>query len=156
MTLSSHRRKLDRAMFHTDNVEKLVASWSTDGLRLAEHEGPGGLSVLFAQQVEPLPEELPLAVGDALQCLRNSLDHLVFALAKKGTPTLTPEQEHIPEFPIGSGRVAGTDRRITFLRGGVRADATDGTGSTRVPPTVALEPDEQQGQAPRDPPRDAN
>ncbi|MGI8809070.1 MAG: hypothetical protein ACR2KK_14765 [Acidimicrobiales bacterium] len=54
----------------------------------------------FAQLVEPIPDELSLMAGDAFQCLRNSLDHIVFALSKKGTPTMTANQEDIPQFPI--------------------------------------------------------
>ena len=41
------------------------------------------------EMLNPLPADLPVIVGDALQCLRHSLDNLAFSLALANKRTLT-------------------------------------------------------------------
>jgi len=51
--------------------------------------------------VRPLPEDVPLLIGDAAQCLLNALDHLAFAVAEAANPQgLTGAQESQSQFPI--------------------------------------------------------
>lgn len=112
---SSHRRKLACADFHIEEVEALLTGWNRKGHRTFTKPKGEGRFVLFAEQAEPLPDELTLVVGDAVQCLRNSLDHVVFALARKHTPNMTAKQERDTEFPIGDAAVAITDKRISCV-----------------------------------------
>jgi len=63
--------------------------------------------------VKPLPDDLPLVVGDALHCLRDSLDHIVFALSRPAMKT--PEDEKAPQFPIFDKAVKLDNPGIRFL-----------------------------------------
>lgn len=126
---SSHRRKLAWAETHIDEFEAVVVAWSSDGYRITKETDSEGRTREFAQLVEPIPEELSLIAGDALQCLRHSLDHIVFALSKKGTPTMTPDDEEQPQFPItrGAPPVGASNGRIQFLTKPARTALLDVT-----------------------------
>jgi hypothetical protein len=76
-----HRRKLARAEFRAHEVEALISDWAGDGYRVFEEPNCEGRFVLYAELLKPLPDELPLVVGDALHCQRSSLDQLIFALS---------------------------------------------------------------------------
>ena len=55
----------------------------------------------LVEQLEPLPDDLSVIIGEAFQCLRNSLDNLAFALAiKHKGGYLTEEEEESVAFPI--------------------------------------------------------
>ena len=85
----SHRRKLGRANAHIRSVQATLNQWILDGgYRIWNVTDDEGFSSTYAQQTMPFPKELPDVIGDALQCLRNSLDNLAFALGR-GTPTPT-------------------------------------------------------------------
>jgi len=124
---ASHRRKLARAKRHIEDVEALLAAWSSDGYRVCEQSKGNRRFVLYAEQLKPLPDELPLVVGDAFQCLRNSLDHIVFALARKETPSMTAEQEQKVAFPVTKNgtAVGGGHPRIQLVKEAVRNDIRD-------------------------------
>src|SRR5450759_3410219 len=111
----SHRRKLARAEFHIKNIETMLRDWFRDGYRRFEKPKGKGRVEVVAEQLQPLPDEVSLALGDALQCLRNSLDHIVWALAIKDTPTMTPKQEQVTQFPISDAAIDPTDYRIQCL-----------------------------------------
>jgi hypothetical protein len=109
----SHRRKLARAELHIENVEAMLSGWLRNGYRTFEQPNSEGRFEVLAEQLKPLPDQISLAVGDALQCLRNSLDHLVWELATKQTPTMTPDQERKTQFPIAEATaIPLTDSRI--------------------------------------------
>ena len=96
----SHRRKLVHAECHIGKVESLLTKWGSNGYRIFEQTDSEGERQLCCEMLKPLPDELGLVIGDALQALRNSLDNLAFALSKANTPSLTPEQEENVSFPI--------------------------------------------------------
>lgn len=102
----------------------MVARWVGDGYRTFEEPNSEGRFVLYAQQLKPLPDDLPLVVGDAFQCLRNSLDHIIFALSR-ANPAMTPQDEDIPAFPIYDGAVRDTVKPIRFLDKAARDDVRD-------------------------------
>lgn len=94
MPASSHRRKLARAEMHIEDVEAMLGGWFRDGYRTFEETNREGRFVLYAEQLEPLPDQLALAIGDALHCQRSSLDQLIFALSKAHSPKMTAKQEN--------------------------------------------------------------
>jgi hypothetical protein len=57
-------------------------------------------NLAFYVEVDPLPVEFSLRVGDVLQGLRSGLDHLAYALAVAHSGTLSPEVAGLSEFPI--------------------------------------------------------
>ena len=75
---------------------------------------------MVVELLKPLPDILPLVIGDALQNLRNSLDHLAFALAH--TPNMTPGQERDVSFPISDLAIVSTDRRIKMMSPNAKSD----------------------------------
>ena len=114
--LPSHRRKLAWANAHIDDVEATLDEWSVhgDGYRTFVEPKSKGSAFVCAEQLKPLPDELPLVIGDAFQCLRNSLDHIVFTLSKKN-PAMTPDDEDVPQFPITNKALPLNHRWIRFL-----------------------------------------
>ncbi len=123
-SLLSHRRKLARAESHTNNIETLLAGWSIDGYRTFVKTNGKGRSVLFAELLKPLPDEASLILGDAFQCLRNSLDHLIFAISKKHSPAMTSENEGTPQFPVPrrSTAIPKTSDAIRFISDSAKDD----------------------------------
>jgi hypothetical protein len=109
----SHRRKLARADRHIDEVETMISELAKDGYRVCEQSHGEGRSLVYAELLKPLPDQIPLAIGDALHCQRASLDHLVFALAKRNRGILTDKQEKKTEFPI-------LDRAVTTENSAIR------------------------------------
>lgn len=59
-----------------------------------------GNTAFYVDQVVPPPADLPFLIGDFLQALRNSLDHLAFALASAHSGPLPDEVAQSSEFPI--------------------------------------------------------
>src|SRR5665647_2554961 len=89
MSSFSHRRKLARAEIHIQMAEDLISGWHENGYRVFEKpNGERGIDVL-AEATRPFPDQLPLIIGDALHCIRSSLDQIVFALSKANTPNMT-------------------------------------------------------------------
>ena len=80
--------------------------------------------MLCAELEKPAPDDLPLVIGDAFQCLRNSLDHIVFALSRKN-PAMTAQDEDVPAFPIYDGAVRPNARAISLLDNAARDDVRD-------------------------------
>src|SRR5947208_1380308 len=108
----SHRRKLARAELHIQDIETMLTGWLRDGCRTFEKPNREGRFMLYAEQLQPLPDDLPLIMGDAFQCLRNSLDHIIFGLSKKN-PALTADDEDKISFPIYDGAVRDNARAIS-------------------------------------------
>lgn len=101
-------------------MEALLAAWLPDGYRTFEQPNTKGGFEYLVEQAQPLPEQFTLEVGDALQCLRHSLDHLVYALAERYTPNWNRQQKKETEFPIGDRAIPSTDRRIRWLHPSAR------------------------------------
>ncbi len=74
------------------------------------------------EMLNPLPADLPVIVGDALQCLRHSLDNLAFSLALANKRTLTAKQEEEVLFPIHDHRVTERTRGIQLMSKSVKDD----------------------------------
>jgi hypothetical protein len=111
----SHRRKLDWAQGHIRKAETLIDAWRREGYRVfREAQGISGFT-LYAEMLKPLPDDLPLVVGDALHDLRDSLDHIIFAISQKNPAMATPKDEESPQFPIHDAAVDIQDRAIKFL-----------------------------------------
>lgn len=123
----SYRRKLARAEVHIEEFQAAVVAWSSDGYRVTEETESNGGTKLYAQLVEPIPDNLSLITGDAFQCLRNSLDHIVFSLSQKGTPNMTADDEDKPMFPItrGTKPIVDSNSGIQFLTGPARKAVLD-------------------------------
>jgi len=79
----------------------VVKAWPNAGsYRISiEPDGNGG-SRIVGKQLKPLPGDLGLVIGDALQAMRSSLDNLAFALAAKSSPSMTAKEEEDVSFPI--------------------------------------------------------
>jgi hypothetical protein len=118
----SHLRKLARAEAHISDLEALMTAWRSDGYRMLEKCNSKGRVVLYAEQLKPLPSPVDLILGDALQCLRNSLDHIVFALSRKFAPGMSAEQEGETAFPVHDAGVRSTSTRIAYLAPAARDD----------------------------------
>jgi hypothetical protein len=121
--MASHRRKLARAEFHIQQLEELLTAWvANDGYRVWTQRDQEGRVGLLAQQLKPLPDSLGEVIGDALQCLRNSLDNLAYALAKRNTPAMSPKDEEEVSFPIYDKAVSAGAKAIRQMSPGARDD----------------------------------
>lgn len=115
--MSSHRRKLARAETHIQEVERVVKTWVTDSsaYKIAVETNSEGHIEVFGQQLKPLPDDLELIVGDALQAMRSSLDNLAFALAIKNTPAMTAKEEAEVSFPIFDTPPTAQSRSVVHM-----------------------------------------
>jgi hypothetical protein len=83
-SLDSVRQKMYRAKKHFDELrEELVAYYESDPGDLVETEEstPEHKQFIFREK-KPIPARLALICGDGLQCLRSSLDYLVWELVE--------------------------------------------------------------------------
>lgn len=99
----SHRLKFYRAQHHFEQLHAKLTAW-TDGhpyaTRVEPHDEKPDEFVLKAT-AEPIPEEeLTPLIGDVIQNLRSSLDHLVFALSEKNFGPLCQKQAKFVQFPL--------------------------------------------------------
>jgi hypothetical protein len=118
----SHRQKLRRAEVHIFDVKARLREWASDGCRtFTQSDGNGGIGI-YGQQMKPLPGEISVIIGDALQCLRNSLDNLAFSLAKAHRPNMTPEDERDISFPIYNNAVGNGAKAIKLMDKPVKDD----------------------------------
>lgn len=98
----SYRLKLDRGDQHTRTLAESIDDWKrSGGLDFIRRSSADKLSHEVHLRSDPLPAEWSLMIGDAVQNIRNALDHLVFALTEKalGRP-LTEKEERATEFPV--------------------------------------------------------
>ena len=72
--------------------------------------------------LKPLPDDLSVIIGDALQCLRHSLDNLAFSLALANNRTLTAKQEEEISFPIYDHHVTERTKVIQLMSQSVKDD----------------------------------
>jgi hypothetical protein len=121
----SHRRKLDWAQAHIYNAAAFIETWRRDGYRVFREPQGGVGFTLYAEILKPLPEGLPLVVGDALHNLRDSLDHIIFTLSRKNPAVATPKDEESPQFPIHDVATDIRDRSIKFLSWQASAEVCD-------------------------------
>lgn len=95
-------QKLRRADHHIGDLKALLADWGKigNGYRVFQETNSKGITTHFAQVVKPVPEEVSLLIGDASQCLLNTLDHLAFAIGSKHPDGLTEKEQEDSAFPI--------------------------------------------------------
>jgi hypothetical protein len=62
----------------------------------------------FARQVKPIPSDLPLLIGDAVQNMRHSLDHLVYTAARGRGKTQFPIFDDPCDFQVMGRRQIST------------------------------------------------
>ena len=121
----SHRRKLDWAQAHIGKAATLIETWRREGYRVFREPQGGTNFTLYAEMLKPLPEELPLVVGDALHNLRDSLDHIIFTISQQNPAMVTPKDEESPQFPIHDVAIDIQDRGIKFLSWQASAEVCD-------------------------------
>ena len=83
-SLDSVKQKIYRAKEHWDELyDEIVRYYGSDPgtLVLAEESRPGNELYIFKEK-KPVPAKIALILGDALQCLRSSLDYLVWELVE--------------------------------------------------------------------------
>jgi hypothetical protein len=105
--LWDYERKRGRAMFHLDVLTEII-----EGARrrnrdrvLGEYNRDSGQYV-FEAPLEPLPEDVPLVLGDFIQNRRASLDYLITALIHAASN----EEHERSQFPIyGINRIGWQD-----------------------------------------------
>jgi len=113
--IKSYELKLSRATTHIASIEKCFTAWLNHGYRVFEQTNNKGRVELLAEILEKFPSEISLTVGDALHCLRDSLDHIAFDLSLSGSSVMTDEQERQIMFPISDAVVNIGDKRIKFM-----------------------------------------
>jgi hypothetical protein len=105
----------------------------SNAYRIAVETNSDGHIEVFGQQLKPLPEDLELIIGDALQEMRSSLDNLAFALAIKNKPGITPQQEEDVSFPIFDTLPTPLSRSVMHM------------GSSAITEVIGLCPDSAVG-----------
>jgi hypothetical protein len=112
------RLKIKRAKHHIANLDATIHRFFTDPPnpypRVREVDPETGDLVIKLGKCKPIPDDLPLIIGDSIQNLRTALDHLVWqlVLSNGGTPdksTSFPISEKGAEHykSIAPGKVKG-------------------------------------------------
>jgi hypothetical protein len=106
----SYVLKLKRARVHLDELNLACRNWvdrnGTPTCRMEPAPDAPGY-VLLKATVDPIGQEpFSLLIGDTVQNLRNSLDHLVFSLAIAHSHNLSEEETRNSQFPIIGGESA--------------------------------------------------
>lgn len=110
--------KLTRASHHIDEVEKCVNEFHlTRPYSIGAKPHPSGKGVMyFLQRVTPAPEMLPAMVGDAIQCLVTTLDHLAWAVVNSDTLENPPNPGKV-YFPVAGNVTSYMATRGEKLKG---------------------------------------
>ena len=121
----SFELKQMRARDHLQDMNQVVQRWAQVCLETLREEPDPEEAGYFCAWIDPAPIDsdlLSVQLGDCLQCLRSSLDHLAFELATTFTSPLTDEIEKRSEFPIfGDERGDGSTRFHACRSKGARA-----------------------------------
>ncbi len=117
------RLKIHRAEQHLDSIDDIVRRYVTLGPYIPEAkqetDGRNSILTLRVRLREPIPEVLPVVVGDFVHNLRSSLDHLArgLVISSGGTP-----QDPHTAFPVRARKpkdrlyvAGGVDRRALAL-----------------------------------------
>lgn len=102
----SYVLKFNRAQEQLGEFESRVSDWRKNGAHaFALEPDPAEAGYFFLKgRAAPIPEEtLAPIIGDAIQNLRASLDHLAFALAAKHAGSIGKEFAETCKFPIVPG-----------------------------------------------------
>ena len=125
--------KVRRAEIHVSQIQAACQSWATsDGFRVfGEPDGQGG-ELVQIEMLNPLPDDLSMIVGDALHCLRHSLDNLAFSLALANKQTWTAKQDEEVFFPIHDHRVTERTKGDPVMSRASRMTSRPGPGPDTV------------------------
>src|SRR5262245_12818355 len=94
---SSARAKLGRAKLHVKEAQEIYDAFIKDEPYTTRKDVDGdGWHRFVVATLKAWPPELALVLGDAVNCLRGTLDHIAFACAAG----LTPAEEKAIYFPI--------------------------------------------------------
>ncbi|MBU8921223.1 MAG: hypothetical protein KOO63_05335 [Bacteroidales bacterium] len=99
----THIFKIERARKHLEDLNIALNEWVNGHLHPTRLDpDPDDPTHLFVKSgIDPIPvDPFSLMLGDCVQNLRSSLDHLVFALTKVYTCPLTEETARKTQFPI--------------------------------------------------------
>ena len=105
MIPNSARLKIDWAEKHLDALDAEIDRWTSGppNPRRLKRIRDGVPSTDFRAQFRfdpPIPDTLPMIIGDAVHNLRSALDHLACALAELEIPTDSETGHSGIEFPI--------------------------------------------------------
>lgn len=105
MIPNSVRLKIDWAEKHLDALDAEIDRWNSGPRkpRRLTRICDGVPSTEFRAQIRfdpPIPDTLPMIIGDAVHNLRSALDHLACALAELENPTASETGHFGVEFPI--------------------------------------------------------
>lgn len=94
--------KLQRAVEHYLAIKKAIGGRDHPPVSMRMVSSDGGLRYdFYAEDVSPLPANLPLMLGDAYFNLRGALDHLVYQLHERHyRGKIPPEVAEAAQFPI--------------------------------------------------------
>ncbi len=121
--LPDHRRKLARAEFHLQEVERLTKDWlNSKAYEVSVKPDGHGALELVGELLKPMPDSLGLVIGDALEAMRSSLDNLAFALARKNKPSMTAEEQRHVSYPIYEAPPTSASKSIRHLAPAARTD----------------------------------
>ncbi|HEY7097450.1 MAG TPA: hypothetical protein VH437_12045 [Terriglobales bacterium] len=120
-SLDSVKRKVLWSAQHLNSIEpQAMRYFSTDpGKVVSEEEPQTGRIILRFRQQTPIPDEIPLIIGDAIQNLRSSLDYLVWELVLAANNVPTDKNM----FPICSTEDAFNNQVARHRLDGVPVDA---------------------------------
>ena len=116
---SNIREKFKRAEKHISDFKKALANFNATqpySLRVDTETEPGKSSVHILK-ADPVPPEIRLIAGDAIQNLRSTLDYLACALVRANGNTPTRFNEFpIFDFPITSKLEARFRKKVEGMR----------------------------------------
>jgi hypothetical protein len=131
--------KLERAEHHVRNLEQTTRAFRESkpySIGAKPHKEPRMKhTTLFVERLDPIPDDIPLIVGDAVHNLRSALDHLawqlVLANGEKPTrdtyfPIQDPGKVDTAPFALGKvrGMCEGAKELICKIQPGNTNDAT--------------------------------
>src|SRR6266571_3990435 len=114
--------KVGRAKQHIDELEAaIVAFHSTGPYKVVTVDDPqtGKRIAKIGKEPAPIPDEVPLLLGDAVHAIRSSLDHFAynaipnltqdtaFPVCRRGVPTATYWKSLV------GGKVKGASKQLT-------------------------------------------
>lgn len=100
--LDGIRLKLARAQKHLDEVARITKPFEIGECRVVPERSADGSAVLWVVHLPPVPDTLPVVIGDCLFNLRSALDHTVWQLVKANSARPTTRTA----FPIAASAAA--------------------------------------------------
>ena len=97
--------KTARAKVHFDALREELGDFSkSKPHRVHRQRDTKNQRYIIRLEIKPVPEFVPLIVGDCLGCLRASLDHLVWQLPQTIKPSRYPEGTEFPIMDAPNGK----------------------------------------------------